>query len=355
MDETFPTSVGPSVERAVARYRVPGIVVAATDRAGTPRWHVAGADANGTPLARDSLFPVASITKLATALAVLRLVEVGRIELDRPISAVLPDVAASDSGVTPRRLLSHSSGLPYELDDSTGPLLPNEDWSRLAERCRLTPLEAQPGTRVRYSNVGYGLLAILVERAHGVDFATALSQLVLAPLGGEAHFGQVPPRPVVRVADVRGTYAGTVYEAFNTEHWYRRGLPWSGLVTTATGALALARAFGDAPSILQRNTAREATANQTDGLSGGFVAPLIWNSCWWGLGPDLRDAKSPHWTPANASPATFGHAGASGTLAYVDPVRGIAWAILGTRTANNGWLLLAGPSIGSSLLDWAET
>jgi beta-lactamase class C len=351
MEEMFRSSVAPAVERAMARYRVPGIVVAATDRAGALHWHVAGADASGVPLMRDSLFPVASISKLATSLAVLRLVESGRVELDRSISEVLPDCAATDPGVTPRRLLSHASGLPYELDDSAGPLPPDERWPRLAERCLRTPLEAQPGTRVRYSNVGYGLLAILVERALGVDFSSALAQLVLEPLGIEAYFGRVPSRPVARVADVRGTYAGTPFEAFNTEHWYRRGLPWSGLMTTATGTLALARAFGDGPSIIQPNLAWEATTNQTDNLAGGFVPPLSWKTCWWGLGPDLRDGKSPHWTPANASPGTFGHAGASGTVTYVDPVRGTSWTILGTRTSDNGWLLLAGPSIVSPLLD----
>src|SRR5262245_48955617 len=122
MEQAFQTNVVAAVERAILRYRVPGIVVAAIDSRGQSLWPVAGTDATGSPLGRDSLFPVASITKLATALAVLRLVEAGSLQLDRSIADLLPDAAAAQTGVTARHLLSHSSGLPYELDDSAGPL-----------------------------------------------------------------------------------------------------------------------------------------------------------------------------------------------------------------------------------------
>jgi beta-lactamase class C len=98
----------------------------------------------------------------------------------------------------------------------------------------------------------------------------------------------------------------------------------------------------------------QAVSNQTDDLSGGFVPPLVWPHAWWGLGPDLRDSKVPHWTPATASPLTFGHAGESGALAYCDPSRGVTWAILGARTASNGWLLRAGPTIGAAILTAAQ-
>jgi beta-lactamase class C len=352
MDRAFQAKIPAAVERAILRYRVPGLVVAAIDSSGQSHEFVAGTDARGRPLARESIFPVASITKLATALAVLRLVDAGLIHLDHPISTMLPDAVSANFGVTARRLLSHSSGLPYDLDDSSGPLPPDENWPRLAERCLQTPREAPPGTRVRYSNVGYGLLAIMVERAHGREFPDALRELVIVPLGIDAWFGVEPNRQPVLVADVRSTYTGTPYEPFNTIGWYRRALPWSGLLTNAAGALTLARAFQSAQATLVRaETADDAVSNQNDELSGGFVPPLIWKTCWWGLGPDLRNSKSPHWTPASASPRTFGHAGASGSSVYVDPEQNVAWAILGSRTADNGWLLLAGPAIAAAVLD----
>src|SRR5258708_32976425 len=120
MELAFQSDVPAAVERAILRYRVPGMVVLAIDQDGSTHSLVRGADARGQPLTRDSIFPVASITKLATSLVVLRLVEAGKIDLDSPILSTLPDRAAAEPGVTPRRLLSHSSGLPYELDDSAG-------------------------------------------------------------------------------------------------------------------------------------------------------------------------------------------------------------------------------------------
>jgi beta-lactamase class C len=352
MDTTFSPHIRDVIEIAMTRYRLPGIVVTAETRAGATFRHAAGLDAAGQPLTAESLFPVASITKLATALAVLGLVDDGRIALDEPIASVLPDAVAAQDGVTPRRLLAHSSGLPYELDDTAGPLPPGEDWPRLAARCLLTPLERPPGTRVRYSNVGYGLLAIIVERTLGTDFAHALTDRVLQPLGVDGYLGRLPNRSVVRVSDVRGTRVGTEFEPFNTKYWYRAGLPWSGLLTTADGAIRLVNAFDPArTSLIRADTARRAIENQNEDLPGGFVPPLVWKSAWWGLGPDLRDAKSPHWVPPSASPTTYGHTGASGNLVYHDPTRGVTWCILGTRTADNGWLLLAGPSIASAIVD----
>lgn len=90
--------------------------------------------------------------------------------------------------------------------------------------------------------------------------------------------------------------------------------------------------------------------NQTDGLAGGLEPPLHWPHCPWGLGPEIRDAKTPHWAPSQASPASFGHAGISGAVAWADPSAGVAWAIVSTRTAANLWLVHAGPTIGAAIL-----
>jgi CubicO group peptidase (beta-lactamase class C family) len=192
----------------------------------------------------------------------------------------------------------------------------------------------------------------MVERALGIAFNDALTDLVLCPLGVDGYFGRMPDRRPATVTDVRGTRTGTEFEPFNTPFWYELGLPWSGLLTTADGAIRLVGAYDDATtSLILPETARQATQNQNDELPGGFVPPLVWKTAWWGLGPDLRDDKTPHWTPQNVSPTTYGHAGASGTLVYRDPARRVTWSILGTRTADNGWLLLAGPSIASAILD----
>lgn len=336
----------------MATARVPGFVVAASYAEGPPMVFAIGNDAAGTPLAGDDLFPVASITKLATALAVLRLIDLGALELDANLAAYTPEAAAALPGVTIRRLLSHTAGLPLDLSGSDSLYASGTTWRDLAQACLQEPPADRPDSHVQYSNTGYGLLAIVVERVTGQPFAAALQTLVLEPLGITGYLGVEPPRRPAQIAGVRGTHAGTTLEPFNSPFWRALALPWAGLLTNATGAMALVLAFQNTPApFLQPQTRAEALRNQTGILAGGFVKPLLWSPCPWGLGVDLRGAKNPHWVTDLAGPASFGHSGASGTLAWNDPQAGVAWAILGARTADNGWLLRRGPAITRAIMD----
>jgi CubicO group peptidase (beta-lactamase class C family) len=340
-----------AVAEAIQRGQTPGIVLAAALGDRPIDYLIVGEDARGRPLARDSLFPVASVTKLVTALAVLRLADASALALDDLLSWHLPSAAAAQPGVAIRALLCHISGLPLDLPDQAALYAPGLDWPALMDACMLTPLEAPPDTRIQYSNVGYGLLAAIVERHTGKDFPVALADLVLGPLGIEGYLGDEPPRSPAVVADARGEHAGGQLEPFNSPFWRSLALPWGGLVTTVDGALALVRAFaGVPPGFLSPALCAEAVRSHTGDLGGGFAAPLIWSPCPWGLGPEVRGRKAPHWVPAEAGSDSFGHSGASGALAWAAPAHGVAWAILGPRTADNGWLLRRGPAIGAAIL-----
>lgn len=95
---------------AVLQPTMPGAVISAI-RDGQPIEHqVLGTDGHGQPLSNDTLFPVASITKLATALSVLRLVDVGEVQIDDRLDAYMPDAAAAASGVTLQVLFTHTAG-----------------------------------------------------------------------------------------------------------------------------------------------------------------------------------------------------------------------------------------------------
>ena len=105
-----------------------------------------GTDAAGISLTPESLFPVASITKLGLALAVLRLVEQGKVDLDALLGTYVPRSAARDTA-TVRTLLCHISGLPLDLPEGAAPYEPSLDWPKLAEACLKVEPEALPSTR----------------------------------------------------------------------------------------------------------------------------------------------------------------------------------------------------------------
>lgn len=348
---TFEENIRPVVEKTMETSQVPGIVVAVARGGETPRYFSVGVDAKGQPVNQASLFPVASVTKLATALAVLRLVDARRVGLDDELKQYLPEATAARPGVTIRRLLCHTSGMPADLDPSAAPYRTGLDWPGLARACLATAPDMEPEERVEYSNAGYGLLALVVERATGAGFRGALRSLVLEPLGVEGYLGDEPPRAPMALAGVRGKHSGTEIEPYNSAFWRSLALPWAGLVTNAEGALALVQAFAGSPAgFLQTATRIEALRNQVGTLSCNLYGLIPWEHCHWGLGVELRDAKSPHWAPATASAESYGHAGQSGCVVWRDPAADVAWAMLGTRTADSGWLLRHGSAIGAAIL-----
>ena len=342
-----------AMHTVIAAGRVPGLVLALRRGDAAVEHYIVGSDAAGVPLTNDSLFIIASITKMATALVLLRLIDQRQLALDDALADHLPLAAAAQPGVTIRSLLCHTSGVPLDISAKYAPYTPSLTAAQLAEATLLTPLEAAPWTRVQYSNTGYGLLAQIAETRSDRPFAELLRQHVLEPLGIEGYFGVEPPRPVALLADVRGDRSrDPQIEPFNSGFYRSLGLPWAGLMTTADGALKIVRSFAGEPAgFLSESLRHEATSDQTRGLAGGFVPPLMWNPCPWGLGPELRGTKVPHWAPPTAAPTSFGHSGASGCLAWHDPLRQLSWALLGTRTAESGWLLRRGVEVARAMYE----
>jgi CubicO group peptidase (beta-lactamase class C family) len=129
-------------------------------------------------------YRLASLTKQFTAAAVLALSEDGRLALDDPVRKWLPSLPPAADAVTIRQLLTHTSGL-IDYED----LIPPETTQQVHDADVLHLLESQnrtyfaPGTSYRYSNSGYALLALIVARASGEDFASFLHARIFLPLG----------------------------------------------------------------------------------------------------------------------------------------------------------------------------
>jgi len=217
---------------------LPGCVAAAAQGAGPVVVACIGRDAEGVELADDSLFPFASVTKLATALAILRLVDDDRIELDERIGHYVPDADAQEPSVTVGALLTHTAGMKRSeasnLDASSA------EWETAYLRLRPTP---ELDGRWAYSNAGYDLLGMMAQRIIGRPWREALHVLVLEPLGIHAFIGEELPQRLMRIAAGPGGQ-GNVYAA---PDWPKKGSPNGGLIGTASAALGLIRAFAGMP------------------------------------------------------------------------------------------------------------
>ncbi|WP_369040304.1 serine hydrolase domain-containing protein [Stenotrophomonas maltophilia] len=137
-----------------------------------------------TAVTAASNFRLASVSKQFTAAAVLLLVEDGRLALDQPARRWLPELPPAAAGITLRQLLSHTSGLlDYEALMDPADTRQVRDADVLALLAREDRLAFVPGSRYRYSNSGYAVLALIVGRAAGIDFAGFLQQRIFQPLG----------------------------------------------------------------------------------------------------------------------------------------------------------------------------
>ncbi|MDH5822652.1 serine hydrolase [Luteimonas sp. RD2P54] len=138
----------------------------------------------GAPVAPATNFRLASLTKQFTAAAILLLAEDGRLRLDDPVRRWLPTLPDAADPVTLHHLLSHTSGLiDYEEAMPEHPAAQLRDADVLALLEQHDRLYFPPGTRYRYSNSAYALLALVVGKASGQDFAAFLHARIFAPLG----------------------------------------------------------------------------------------------------------------------------------------------------------------------------
>ncbi len=162
------------VPRLMARNGVEGVALAVVKDGRIAFTRAYGSSGDLRPLERGSRFRAESISKIFTAWAVMELALRGELDLDAPLSRLLPDwqpgpTSFDIDGVTPRRLLNHTAGIVMNT-------APDE----------VITLVREPGAGFAYSNAGYVLLERLVEAVSGRDFAEHLQARILAPLGLDA-------------------------------------------------------------------------------------------------------------------------------------------------------------------------
>ncbi|MEV0200862.1 serine hydrolase domain-containing protein [Nonomuraea sp. NPDC050691] len=180
-----PAAIDAYVSRALDKTGLPGLSVVVTH--GDRIVHAAGYghDSEGRPVTAGTPMRVASVTKSFTAMAVMILVEEGKLALDRPVAEQLPELRMADpraKTITVRHLLNQTSG----LSDTTTDIRDLDTAASLKEYAAKlgdATLRAAPGTHWEYCNVNYNLAARLVEVASGRAFGDFMRERVFGPLG----------------------------------------------------------------------------------------------------------------------------------------------------------------------------
>ncbi len=283
----------------------------------------------------DSVFLLASITKPVTACALMLLVERGLVGLEDPVSKYLPEFEGGERHlVKVRHLLSHTSGLPDMLPENTQLRRAHAPLKEFVTRATKTPLLFTPNTEFRYQSKGTLLAAEIVERVTGKPLREFEHEEIFQPLGmNRSALGLGG----MRIADT--VWCGTSMDfgsedqrrfGPNSGYWRDMGHPWGGMHSSALDLAVLLQTFLSGGEyggrrVFSRAVVREMTRNH----NGSLEAP-------WGLGWAL--GRSVVWNDFGdlVSPATFGHTGATGTVAWADPSRDLLCVILTNERFDGG-------------------
>jgi serine-type D-Ala-D-Ala carboxypeptidase len=321
--------VGAVLTAAVEDGKIPGAVFVAGG-AGRPACAVVAGQAQvhggpPRPMRRDTLFDLASLTKVvATLPVILRLAELGELGVDDLVARFLPGFSGERRDeITVRQLLAHTSGLPAEI----------KFWQRYTdpERAALAMLEVAlehpPGVAAVYSDIGFMLLGRVAAAITGGPFDDAVAELVTGPLAlARTCFRPGPAQGAGQAAATElqpdGTaLTGVVHD--ENARFFGGVAGHAGLFAPADDlARYLEQAWlGDA--LLAPASRWAACRIQTEGTGGR-------RGLGWVLRGDAHDSLGTRWPPSSAT-----HTGFTGTSLAFDPVSG-AWAVLLTNDVHYG-------------------
>lgn len=169
----------------------------------------------------STIYRIGSITKTFTAAILMQLVEEEKVKLDDPVEKYVPEVKSlkgySDKTIiTLRQLASHTSGLKREPDMPGADRGPVDQWENKLLSCiPYTSFNSSPGIRFRYSNIGYALLGLTLERASGIPYIQMVQQRIFTPLHMSNTFFSIPENTKAELAEgivnykkINGTLGG---------------------------------------------------------------------------------------------------------------------------------------------------
>lgn len=278
------------------------------------------------PTTTDTVYDLASLTKLFTTALALRLAESGALDLDAPVRRYLPGFTGpGKAAVTSRLLLRHLSGLPADVDLVHRPGAPS---AGVTPYLLATALADQPGRTYRYSDIGMAILGLVLAAIGGTPLERLMAEQITGVLGladtAYRPLGVDGPGDVTRIAATeaepwigRPMLRGAVHD----EMAYAMGgvSGHAGLFGTARDLVVFGQTLLNGGGYGQARLLRPATVAAA--LAPGPVSP-------YGLGLELNQ---PAFMGALAGPASFGHTGFTGTSLVVDLVRRTVLVLLSNR------------------------
>ncbi len=333
LDEARLASIEPVVEKAVRDGRTPGavVIIGQGDRVVYRRafgWRSLRPERS--PMAEDTIFDIASLTKaVATATAVMQLVEGGKIRLDAPAATYWPTFKRNGkAGITVRQLLTHYSGLRPDLRE-------HPRWTGYASALKRIAAEKPlrtPGRSFIYSDLNYVVLGEIVRHVSGLGLDVFCRKRIFEPLGMEdTGFGPIAPgRRIAPTVSRNGTFlCGSVHDP----SCYKMGgiAGHAGLFSTADDLAKFARMMLnggvlEGARILKPETVRIMTSPQSPP-----GRPRL-----RGLGWDLEPPFAPGAGTEALQADAYGHLGYTGTALWIDPTSRVYIILLTNRVHANG-------------------
>lgn len=347
--QTLP-GIGDTMREMVARQEVSGAVtvVVAKDRVlhlDAAGWADLATKRRMTP---ETLFWIASMTKPVTGVAILMLQDEGKLNIADPVSTYLPGFAdlktptGRPARLTIAQILTHTSGL------GEAPAAAAQEARTLADLERLwlaAPMQYEPGEKWQYTQSGINAASRIVEVVSGVTFDAFVQQRIFDPLGMKdtTFYPTDEQRTRLATAYARNAAAGTLEAVPPRRDYGPRNRPPQGnggLYSTAPDYARFCRMLLNGGTLdrrryLSTSAMTALTTPQTGDLPTGFFQTAAWGNrganYGWGIATSIL--RTPHDGAASMlSPGTYGHGGAWGTQAWIDPVKAVAYILMIQRS-----------------------
>jgi CubicO group peptidase (beta-lactamase class C family) len=304
--------------------------------------------ASQRPMKPDTLFWIASMTKPVTAVAILMLQDEGKLNISDPVEKYLPEFAAlrTPSGrpanLTITQILTHTSG----MGEATGPEAQQaRTLANLVPLWVAAPLQFEPGTTWRYCQSGINAAGRVVEVVSGKTFDAFLRERLFGPLDmpDTTFYPTAEQRTRLVTAYAKNRETGLLEPVPHRPEFGQRERPPlgnGGLYSTARDyarfcQMLLNHGAFAGHRYLQRETVAYLYTPLTGNLPTGFFQSEAHgqrgHNYGWGLGTCVL--RTPHeGVAAMLAPGSYGHGGAWGTQAWIDPVREVAYVLMVQRS-----------------------